>query len=236
MQFCLLVLIINGISSLFAAEWSEWMDITPCSSTPCECPPYDTKCSEGKKAQIRSCIRKEREIDSCKGGGPFQVVSGCNNRNICPGWSEWTEWSECDCNANQTIKERRCNNPPPIHPDVLCVKYNSDKDTEETSSEQCQCSADRLAETTPLPATIKTDPPGTTERPWCCEMYLVKNDTDAANESAYDDYPADREARSADYYHYYDNICRECSEKEGYNGTHGKPEDDNKPEPNKLDF
>lgn len=77
------------------ATWSPWSEWGPCSAT----------CGGGFRRRQRMCESSRPEID-CHG---LSIEESQCNTQMCPaeGWSEWTQWSDCDSNGEQHRK-RHC--------------------------------------------------------------------------------------------------------------------------------
>ena len=67
----------NRVDSL--PQWSDW---SPCSQT----------CGGGLSLRTRECVLPLERAAGCD--GEAREERECNN-NLCPVWTEWTDWSAC---------------------------------------------------------------------------------------------------------------------------------------------
>ncbi|XP_060553924.1 uncharacterized protein LOC132714984 [Ruditapes philippinarum] len=162
------------ILSSEAARWTQWKKITTCSAKPCNCHVPKSgqrrKCEQGEIFMLRFCIREESDTHDCQrdnGIGAIKKEKCINDGTNCPGWSDW-QLGECDCMSNIRLVQRECNNPPPIHNDVLCKSDARDEVMYEEQTRVCNCTEDEMA-TTPTTTTTTTTGSWTMPLPCCKE-------------------------------------------------------------------
>ncbi|XP_060553926.1 uncharacterized protein LOC132714985 isoform X2 [Ruditapes philippinarum] len=165
------------ISSIEAARWTEWKNLTTCSAKPCNChvpkSGQKRKCEQGEIIMLRFCIHEEGDTQGClwdKGVGAMKKEKCMNDGTNCPGWSDW-QLGKCDCESNIRLIQRECNNPPPIHNDVLCKSDARDEVMHEEQTRVCNCTEEEMATTptTTTSTTTTTTGASTTPLPCCKE-------------------------------------------------------------------
>ena len=68
----------------------------------------------------------------------MEEESECHIYPVCPrdgGYSDWTEWTSCDCETLQTKRERLCDSPSPF----MGGKYCEGHSTEYKSCDPKEC-------------------------------------------------------------------------------------------------
>ncbi|XP_053377717.1 uncharacterized protein LOC128547911 [Mercenaria mercenaria] len=106
----------------------------------------------------------------------MKLNESCKNENVCPGWSDWIPTGNCDCKNEIQMVRRLCNNPAPIHPDVLCINKNTDEmEREQERQDPCNCTEEekraRAKTTTTTTTSTTTTPLPTTPLPCCEDLY-----------------------------------------------------------------
>ncbi len=106
-------------------EWSEW---SQCSHT----------CGGGFRQKNRQCIdpniaREGNTDNPCK--ALLEVIEECN-KNDCPEWSPWSEWTQCSktCGGGQHRRFRQCTDPI-TNEESFCS--GDGEETESCNEEDC---------------------------------------------------------------------------------------------------
>lgn len=107
--------------------WNEWTEWTECSLT----------CGGGTQQRIRECTLPKLSDFQCDGEG--RELRSCN-KNDCPVWTEWTDWSACtvSCGGGIKVKTRECTLPQVLGIErlkLLCPGESSE--TASCSEEAC---------------------------------------------------------------------------------------------------
>ena len=90
--------------------WTPWTEWTPCTAT----------CGGGSQRRERACVAT-RAVGSLFCPGPGDEQRECNT-NVCPIWTEWTEWAPCtrSCGGGQTTQRRECVLPRLVDGELGC--------------------------------------------------------------------------------------------------------------------
>ncbi|XP_060605962.1 ectin-like [Ruditapes philippinarum] len=222
------------ISSIEAARWSDWQELTKCNAKPCNCNVTEskrTKCEQGEIIKLRFCIHEEGDTQGCqwdKEGGAMKREKCMNNGKNCPGWSDW-QLGKCDCESNFRLIKRECNNPPPIHNDVLCKNDAKEDAMKEEQTSPCNCTEEEMATTTTTTTTAPTTTTGSSTTPLpCCKEENKGNDNENNGNVVLGDSATEATTTTTkkpsqvdlDYYAMYDDLlqenpnCRNCSSAE----------------------
>lgn len=178
---------------------------------------------------LRFCIHEEGDTQGClwdKGVGAMKKEKCMNDGTNCPGWSDW-QLGKCDCESNIRLIQRECNNPPPIHNDVLCKSDARDEVMHEEQTRVCNCTEEEMATTptTTTSTTTTTTGASTTPLPCCKEESYEDYDNGATNsrfEGCGTKATTTKKPSQVDldYYDMYDKLfeenpnCRKCSSAE----------------------
>ncbi|KAL5272654.1 hypothetical protein ACHWQZ_G000744 [Mnemiopsis leidyi] len=92
--------------------WTDWTDWNEC-----EC---DHSTGTGTRNKTRSCSNPSPSCFGRQCGGDKTAIEVCSDeccRTINGGWTDWTEWNECECDHSTGTgtrnKTRSCSNPSP---------------------------------------------------------------------------------------------------------------------------
>ncbi|KAL5272651.1 hypothetical protein ACHWQZ_G000744 [Mnemiopsis leidyi] len=92
--------------------WTDWTDWSVC-----EC---DHSTGTGTRNKTRSCSNPSPSCFGRQCGGDKTAIEVCSDeccRTINGGWTDWTEWNECECDHSTGTgtrnKTRSCSNPSP---------------------------------------------------------------------------------------------------------------------------
>ena len=118
--------------------WCPWSAWTPCSAS----------CGQQRRSRIKTCSCPPPTKGTNLGCETFNEKRGdellmeeeseCHIYPVCPrdgGYSDWTEWTSCDCETLQTKRERLCDSPTPF----MGGKYCQGHSTEYKSCDPKEC-------------------------------------------------------------------------------------------------
>ena len=106
---------VSGCNEKECPKWTDWSDWTECS----------VSCGGGSRTKIRECIFDDGSSSDdpldCGDGGSRNETEDCN-KDPCPAFTPWSEWSTCSvtCGGGKRQRARECSTPTIRNGQLVC--------------------------------------------------------------------------------------------------------------------